>query len=62
MKPEEIAAWDQYFAAAVIALSTPPDKKTGSPMDELNYLPGSIAHRAAGMADQMLKQRQQRYK
>ncbi|WP_157986846.1 hypothetical protein [Pseudomonas sp. Larv2_ips] len=62
MKPEEVAAWDQYYSAAVIAISSQPEKKTGSPLDELSSLPGSISHRAAGMADLMLKQRQQRVK
>ncbi|MEB0226260.1 hypothetical protein [Pseudomonas sp. 10S4] len=62
MTQEEKTAWDQYYSAAVIATSALPVKDTGSPLDSLSLLPMAIANRAAGLADLMLKQRQERIK
>ncbi|PNA03527.1 MULTISPECIES: hypothetical protein [unclassified Pseudomonas] len=60
MQQEEKAAWDQYYAAAVIAVASIPLEKTGSPLDSLNSTPMSIANRAATLADLMFEQRKKR--
>ena len=60
MQQDDKAAWDQYYAAAVIALGSNPPKTTGSPLDDLNNSPMALANRAAGLADLMLEQRRKR--
>ncbi|MGY2183282.1 hypothetical protein [Pseudomonas agarici] len=60
MQQEEKSAWDQYYSAAVIAVASIPQERTGSPLDGLNSNPISIANRAATLADFMLEQRRKR--
>lgn len=62
MSTDEMQAWDQFYAAAVIAVSSAPPVNTGSPLDDVSNGALGIANRAAQLADLMLKQRKERYK
>lgn len=61
MSPDEMEAWDKYFAAAVIAESTKPNPAKGSPMEAMHTTPIAVCNRAAALADQMMKLRKERY-
>tara|TARA_Y100000780_G_scaffold106829_1_gene96846 strand:+ start:992 stop:1186 length:195 start_codon:yes stop_codon:yes gene_type:complete len=58
---DKAAAWDQYYAAAVIAISAKAATDTGSALDALQNTQLSIASRAALLADSMMKERQKRF-
>lgn len=62
MSPDEMEAWDKYFAAAVIAETSKPNPAKGSPMEGLHDTTIAICNRAAAIADQMMKLRKERYK
>lgn len=60
MHQEDKAAWDQYYAAAIIAVASTPKKDTGSPLDNLSSTPQALANKAAMLADLMLAERRTR--
>jgi len=59
---ENQSAWYQYYAAAVIAVSAKASEGKGSPLDGLQNTSLAIANRAAQLADQMMAERQKRFK